>query len=710
MINNKLISHQVFESIQGGISDSPMRHGNILFANKYTGEPVEMSEELRLALNMNGTFIGNNPINQLEKAFAGVPGGPWVIDVRNDVLYIHNKAIDQPAVYDYVYGSENGELLKLSFKTQYITKNVPRGGTMSIDQFTKTLKMHSSSQTSAADIASDSTDTTAKRVLINRANKAYLQAKANTMYPTNNREGGTSYTRGNVPLSRFISYVNLRLQILGKKTLGNDVNNLYSMSLDNLTQWYDSYIEYLTKQTSTSFDQYTRSASDSDLRYLQGTKSNEYYQALPSNEFNALVADFLDKVLGEDRTTRYRQEVESELKRAFQQGPESVSEVLHRYFDGTTYSIYTHNGLNAISNVDVANLIKGDVKIPTPVGFGGGSVFFTKADGRFKQSGEQVNINTIAPAVRDFLKNYGYQEIYLTAYDVQTGPGSYSCKFKIKCRQPMRNYKTVSGFQFMYDYYTRYNGSPQSRYSQYLRSQALGANTSRKITEQRLEIEMVVVGRPSLTVNSKLKISNIGSRSGEYIIDRCIHQITPGEGYTCSLTLSQGGHNEPVGTVTTEVPLSSEPKKSGGGTASGGGTRTRPNGNGGVVNTTPTEPISIWVTPAERAYFTTLLTREDATSAQEEFITQIKYSRYKAYENARAQGKSDEEAREAVRRVNQTGIVSIKNKNVSSDNMFLKENLQPHYQQIPQRYRVAYRDEVRKILQENINGIKSRLG
>jgi hypothetical protein len=89
MIDQKLISHQVFETIQGGISDNPMRKGTIIFANKFTGEPVEMSEELRVAINMDGTFIGNNPINQLEKALAGVPGGPWFIDVRNEILYIH---------------------------------------------------------------------------------------------------------------------------------------------------------------------------------------------------------------------------------------------------------------------------------------------------------------------------------------------------------------------------------------------------------------------------------------------------------------------------------------------------------------------------------------------------------------------------------------------------------------------------------------------
>ena len=60
--------------------------------------------------------------------------------------------------------------------------------------------------------------------------------------------------------------------------------------------------------------------------------------------------------------------------------------------------------------------------------------------------------------------------------------------------------------------------------------------------------------------------------------------------------------------------------------------------------------------------------------------------------------------------MNQTGIVSVKNKHVTSDNLYLKENLEPHYRLIPQRYRIAYRDEVRAIIQESVNGIKSKLG
>lgn len=708
MIDQKLISHQVFETVQGGISDNPMRKGTIIFANKFTGEPVEMSEELRAAINMDGTFIGNNPINQLEKALAGVPGGPWFIDVRNEILYIHNRALDQPASYDYVYGSENGELLRVSFKTQYRTKNAPRGGTMSIDQFSKTLRMQSHSQTSASEITSDETDRTAKDVLIRRARQAYLEAKANTMYPKQRKGGGVEMTQS-ADLSNFLSYINIGLRRKGKASIGNDINKLYDMSLGSLSSWYDSYLEYLARNTQSHLESYQRSASGSDLRFQQRNKSNEIYQSQSYEEFKPLVADFLNKTLGSP--SRYRQEVEQELKKAFQQGPEAVKNVLHRYFDNTTYSQYTHTGLNESVDVDVATLMKGDARIPPAVN-GNGTIYFTKSDGRFKQSGEEIGTGTIMSGVVRFMEAAGYQNVTLKAYDVQWGSLRrwVSCKLKVRYRQQMRNYKVISGYQFMYDFYTRYTGSTQGRYTQYLRKQALGANTSRKITQQRLEVEMLVVGRPSLTANGKVKISNIGSRSGDYLIERCIHQITPGEGYTCSLTLTQGIHSEPVGTVTNDVPITSKPKKKGGGTAAGGGTRSRSDGRGGTVNTSPTEPIAIWVTPAERAYYETLLTRSDAVSAKEEFVTQVKYSRYRAYEKAKAEGKSDAEAREAVRAMNQTGIVSVKNKHVTSDNLYLKENLEPHYRLIPQRYRIAYRDEVRAIIQESVNGIKARLG
>ena len=708
MINQKLISHQVFESIQGGISDSPMRKGTIIFANKFTGEPVEMSEELRLALGHEGTFIGNNPINQLEKAMEGVPGGPWFIDIRNEIVYIHNKALDQPANYEYVYGSENGELLKVSFKTQYRTKNAPRGGTMSIDQFEKTLRVHSNSQTATTEIVGDETDKTAKDVLINRAREAYLEAKVSTMYPQENKGGGVKYTKSDSNVGNFLSYVNTGLRRRGKASLGNDPNKLYDMSLENLSSWYNSYIDHLSKTTQSSLEKYQRTASGSDLRFQNRSISNQIYQSQPIENLRAEVANFLDQNLG-SRNTLYRQVAEQEIKEAYRRGPEAMKEVLHRYFDNTTYSQYTHSGMNEVKNVDVSSIMRADTQIP-PLVAGRGTIRFTKSNGRFAQRGEEVGPSTILSSVRHLLEAAGYQGISLTAKDVKREPrDGVSCRILASCRQQMRNYKVMSGYQLMYDYYTRYNGSPLSRLAQFLRMQARGANTSRKITEKRLEVEMLVVGRPSLTSNGKIKISNIGSRSGDYIIETCIHQITPGEGYTCSLTLVQGAHNEPVGTVTTEVPLTSKPKKTGGGSSSAGSKRTRGDGKGGTVSTSPKEPIQIYVTPQERTYFETLLTRKDPVTAQEEFVTQIKYNREQAYAKAKREGKSEAEAREAVRRANQTGIVSTKSKHTTSDRSSLKEQLEPRYQQIPERYKVAYKDDVRAILKESVDNIKSKV-
>lgn len=706
MISKNLLSHQVFEYVQGGISDSPMRKGKILFANEYTGEPVEMDDDLRVALSHEGTFIGNNPINQLEKAMAGVPGGPWYIDVRNDILYIHNKALDQPSSYEYVYGSENGELLSVSFKTQYQTKNVPRNGSMSLDQFSKILSIYTSSQTSPSEIVGDDTDRTAKEVLIRKSRDALLSAKNNTMYPTKNRGGGISYTKS-ADLPNLLSFINTSLRRKGKKSIGNDINSLYEMSLDNLNSWYDSYINYLSQQTTKHLDSYQRTAAASDLRYQQKIKSDEIYQAQSYDEFERGVGKFLNDNLGE-RGSRYRQEAELALKLAYKQGPEAVNEVLHKYFDNTTYSQYTHTGMNMVSNIDVATLLRGDMTI-SPAVNGNGNIFFTKSDGRFKQSGEEIGTGTIMSGVIKYFKSLGYRNISLTAYDARKDSSrSVSCKLKISYRQPMKNYKTMSGYQFMYDYYTRYNGSPHSKVTQLLRGQALGANRSRKITEKRLQIEMVVVGRPSLTTNSKLKISNIGSRSGDYIIERCIHQITPEEGYTCSLTLSQGSHNEPVGSLTDSIPITSEPKKSGGGTPASPKIRSRDDGVGGKINTSPTEPVEVYMTPQERTYFKTLITREDAVDAQEEFVYQIKYSRVKAYEDARKAGKSRAEAKKAVKEMNQKGIISNK-KHTSSDNSVLNNKLKPNYQEVPTRYRVAYRDEVRGILQESVGKIKSKI-
>lgn len=52
----------------------------------------------------------------------GYANGPWYIDSRDGVIYIHNRKFQEEPEYNYIYQSENGEVLRVSFATQKVTK------------------------------------------------------------------------------------------------------------------------------------------------------------------------------------------------------------------------------------------------------------------------------------------------------------------------------------------------------------------------------------------------------------------------------------------------------------------------------------------------------------------------------------------------------------------------------------------------------------
>lgn len=70
------------------------------------------------------------------------------------------------------------------------------------------------------------------------------------------------------------------------------------------------------------------------------------------------------------------------------------------------------------------------------------------------------------------------------------------------------------------------------------RSANKALNNMRRAKFREVEVQMQVIGRPTLVAPGMVKIFNIGLRySGLWYIKTCIHQIDPSAGYTTSLTL-----------------------------------------------------------------------------------------------------------------------------------------------------------------------------
>ena len=138
-MNTTIISNPVFQSIQYG-EGYESHTGTILYANKYSGvSPVDMPGDIKSILDSDIGSVGTNPIIQLKNKLAALPNGHWYIDCRNGILYIHNKKFKEDSVHNYIYQSENGEVLSLTFETQRRTKSLGHSIGGGIDPFSKDI-------------------------------------------------------------------------------------------------------------------------------------------------------------------------------------------------------------------------------------------------------------------------------------------------------------------------------------------------------------------------------------------------------------------------------------------------------------------------------------------------------------------------------------------------------------------------------------------
>lgn len=138
--NPILVSNKALQQPQEATEKILTTTGTILYANEFSGiNPVAMPDDWKAALNSDYGETGNNIIIQLQQKVQQMADGPWYVDSRDGVLYIHNRKFQEPSVADYTYQSENGELLNVTFETQYVTKVIRASTSTGID-FNKGLQ------------------------------------------------------------------------------------------------------------------------------------------------------------------------------------------------------------------------------------------------------------------------------------------------------------------------------------------------------------------------------------------------------------------------------------------------------------------------------------------------------------------------------------------------------------------------------------------
>lgn len=141
-MEQQIISNKVYESLQVPTEDTRTTTGKVLYANKYSGvAEVAMPEDLKALIDSDFGLVGKNVLVQLEQKMKGYTNGPWYVDSRDGVIYIHNRKFHEEPVCTYTYQGENGEVLRVSFATQEITKRVKAVLAPSLDPDSKDLSV-----------------------------------------------------------------------------------------------------------------------------------------------------------------------------------------------------------------------------------------------------------------------------------------------------------------------------------------------------------------------------------------------------------------------------------------------------------------------------------------------------------------------------------------------------------------------------------------
>lgn len=513
---SQLVDHQVFQQLQSASTDHPIGKGSIIFANTFTGVPVDMDQRVRDALTSEALFIGNNPIVQLQKALERLENGPWYIDCRGEVLYIHNKPYSIVPVHNYVYASENGEVLSLSFKTQYRTKNATRGATMSFDNFKKTMK------------------TTSTGISIGSEQEIAEQAAA--MSGPQLRAATPNYLSPDIESER--GYWE--------------------------THWRGNAAQTSQQTIQAEADQEFKKTAIEDYEYMK--------RDAPEVHTNLVQSLLQSKNMGQG--SQGEKEFQQRIKEA-NNDPTKVQELFQEYFGQDT--VMVDNGVYRpiVETKTLTELVgKGTTYIPAYNSNGraiGASYVFKNGTATPLEHGD------FTYSVEKFLKSKGY--VLVSKPTIQRGRSNSTIHDNVQVQivHKTRSKYELSAVQLINDYYSRYLDSPDKAYMRYLLNNAMNNNT-RKVTEKRLEVEMRVVGRPSLTTSAKVHIDNIGSRSGDYHIKRVIHRLSS-DGYTCSLTLSPANYKVAADTNSIETGIGkSKPTK-----RVNEGEEERPTNTGGVT-------------------------------------------------------------------------------------------------------------------------------
>ena len=498
-MNTTIISNPVFQSIQYG-EGYESHTGTILYANKYSGvSPVDMPGDIKSIFDSDIGSVGTNPIIQLKNKLAALPNGPWYIDCRNGILYIHNKKFKEDSVHNYIYQSENGEVLSLTFETQRRTKSLGHSIGGGIDPFSKDI------------------------VGVNS------NVKSSTPGPGANKE---EYK----PLASRVKVISAI-----DKTRVNDTQVTNRIQVEAIARQRTKALQRKKANQKVTTDKayknykngYTVNRQFTDqLKGSSNARKDKWAQKLYSKLSANNRVDLSSYVAEEWKKTHNRNAVLKLVREYFGYGKHAIFAKVwkEQWVDPTTY---TGN-----------NTFRGT---PKPWNaFDGG--YYTRKEvresvGRMSQD-PQIKILSNVDILKD-TKYGGHYRIKVFRLANTKGvveSAQIVTDWLIRLSNP--GYSSTGR--------TTISGGTVGAGGSYIPS--LTGNTGRTVTEKKLVVTMRVIGRPSLESSQIIHIGNVGEKwSGDYYIKTCSHNMSPDSGYTCTLELTKNGEKAEIESGTTKL-------------------------------------------------------------------------------------------------------------------------------------------------------------
>ena len=496
----QVISNKVYESLQVPTEQSRNTVGKILYANSFSGvAQVPMPEDLKALIDSDLGLIGNNILVQLEQKMKGYPNGPWYIDSRDGVIYIHNRKFTQEPEYNYIYQSENGEVLRVSFTMQNVTKRAKAQLTETIDPDDKGLIVGST----------DIKEPEKAKEEMSTVTTPYVAQVDNTMV--------VNY--GSVPYEDYRSHptTNIAAEMEAEQRYGAKAQK-YNQAVKE----YGSKKPYVAYEAGKQ--EMLDNLSTDQYREAINTAANN----LPSDKKRQLQQILKNSKNGKELESNLRQLLENE--RYLFTGEYKMEYLAEEWVDPREYD---PEGMTPLHMIDIRDTQGNKFKIASAN----------------DQSQRGIAAMEKNPYITVYPDTY---ELKYSGEGVTTPTMTRKVKAKVKIRRMKKVPVLVPIYKLYHNLFGRYGGADKVTWAM-----NANANGGLKTTERKLVCQMTVVGRPSLQSSQVISLENVGKRwSGYWYIKSVQHSMDAGQGYLCTLDLIKS--NAKAGQTTSKTQLSTQ--------------------------------------------------------------------------------------------------------------------------------------------------------